>query len=154
VVEASSRTGAPGFALLLVVIALALLGVLSLSSFGIARREYRIAIDLGFALQALESAESGLSAVESMAATGGGAPILAPQAGPSADTPRTRYRTSMLRLNSSLFMLTAVGERFDPEGGILARRELGVLGKIVPPADSTPARFERLEAWGWVQLYD
>jgi len=143
-----------GFGLLLVVVVLALMGALSLGAFGVARREFRNASDLGYSAQAFEAAEAGLASAESVAAGFAGAPILAPMTGPTSAGPGTRFTTSILRLNESFVLLTSVGERLDGGGGVLARRYLGLVGKVIPAVDSVPPRFVRLGSRGWVQLYE
>jgi hypothetical protein len=155
------RTGASvgqvderGFGLLLVVVVLAVLGFLSLSAFGIARREFRSAMDVGFAAEAFEAAESGLAAAASVAGGFGSAPLRAPQSGPGIVGDRTRFATTMTRLTGSVVLLQSTGERLDGAGEVLARRRLGLLGRIVTPTGSTVPRFEQLQSRGWVQLYD
>jgi hypothetical protein len=142
-----------GFGLLLVVVTLAILGALALGSFGIAWREFRTSSDLGYAAQAFEAAESGLAAAETAAAGCEGAPPWGPQVGPSRATATYRFGTTILRLNGSLCLLTTVGERLDGTGRVLARRQLGVLGKLAPAADSTGPRFVPLTSRSWVQMY-
>jgi hypothetical protein len=143
-----------GFGLLLVVVTLALMGVLAFGAFGVARREWRNAADLGYAAQAFEAAEAGLAVAEAVAAASAGAPLMVPQPGPGIADARTRFTTAIVRVNESLLLVTSVGERLDGGGGVLARRKLGLVGKIVPALDSLSARFQPLEARGWVQLYD
>lgn len=144
---------ARGFGLLLVVVVLAVLGFLSLSAFGIARREFRSAMDVGFAAEAFEAAESGLAAAASVAGGFGSAPLRAPLAGPGVGGHRTRFATTITRLTGSLVLLQSTGERLDGAGEVLASRVLGMVGKIVPPSGSSPARFRALASRGWVQLY-
>ncbi len=142
-----------GFGLLLVVVVLALLGFLSLSAFGIARREFRGATDLGFAAEAFEAAESGLAAAASAAAVFGSAPLRQPQLGPGMTGDRVRFATTILRLTESLVLLQSTGERLDGAGEVLARRRLGLVGRLVSPAGSATPRFEQIQSQGWVQLY-
>ena len=143
-----------GFGLLLVVAVLAVLGFLSLNAFGIARREFRSAMDVGFAAEAFEAAESGLAAAASTAAGFEGAPILVPQLGPGVLGARTRFSTNVIRLTGSVMLLQSTGERLDGAGEVLARRRLGLLGRIVTTTGSMVPRFEQLRSRGWVQLYD
>ncbi len=143
-----------GFGLLLVVVLLALMGALSLGAFGAARQEFRNASDLGYAAQAFEAAESGLAAAASAAAGLGGALPFASQAGPASLGARTRVATKITRLNESLFLLTSVGERIDGGGAVLARRFLGLVGKLESGVGSAPPRFVPLDSRGWVQLFD
>lgn len=143
-----------GFGLLLVVVVLALLGFLSLSAFGIARREFRGATDLGFAAEAFEAAESGLAAAASAAGGFQGAPVLVPQPGPGVLGDGPRFATTILRLTPDLFLLQSVGERLDGAGEVLARRRLGMVGKILPATGSSPARFRPLDSHRWAKLYD
>ena len=142
-----------GFGLLLVVVVLALLGFLSLSAFGIARREFRGATDLGFAAEAFEAAESGLAAAASAAGGFQAAPVLVPQPGPGVLGDGPRFATTILRLTPELFLLQSDGERLDGAGEVLARRRLGLVGKLVTPTGSATPRFEQIQSHGWVQLY-
>jgi hypothetical protein len=145
--------GRRGFGLVLVVVALAVLGFLSLTTFGIARREFRNAMDDGFAAEAFEAAESGLAAAAASAAGFGGAPRGVPQPGPGSPGGRTRFETTAIRLTGSALLLLSTGERLGGAGEVLARRRLGLIGKIVPATGLTPARFLQLNARGWAQLY-
>lgn len=145
--------GESGFGLLLVVVVLALLGFLALTAFGIARREFRSAIDLLFAAEAFEAAEAGLAAAASTAAGFQGAPVLVPQPGPVVSGARTRSSTSVVRVTESVLLLQSTGERLDGAGVVLARRHLGMVGKLVTPPGDTVARFEQLPSRGWVQLH-
>lgn len=148
----SGREG--GFGLLLVVVLLALMGALSLGAFGAARREFRNASDLGYAVHAFEAAESGLAAAASAAGGFGGAALFVPQAGPASLGDRRRVTTTVIRLNESHFLLTSVGERLDGGGAVLARRLLGLVGRLEPGIGSAPPRFVPLDSRGWAQLYD
>ena len=144
---------ARGFGLLLVVVVLAVLGFLSLSAFGIARREFRSAMDVGFAAEAFEAAESGLAAAAAVAGGIGSAPVLMPQPGPGVLGSKSRCATTVIRLPGSLVLLQSTGERLDGAGEVLARRRLGLLGRVVTPPGSTLPRFEQLRSRGWAQLY-
>lgn len=141
-----------GFGLLLVVVALAVLGFLSLSAFGIARREFRSARDLGYAAEAFEAAEAGLAAAAAGGATLAASPLMILQPGPALVSARTRVATSVVRLNGSVVFVSAIGERLDGAGEVLAQRRLGLVGKIDSAVGVTPARFRQLGSWGWVQL--
>jgi len=142
-----------GFGLLLVVVVLAVLGFLSLIAVGIARREFRSATDVGFAAAAFEAAESGLAAAASVAEGFGSAPLLVPQSGPAVLRERTRFATTIIRLNGSVVVLESTGERLNARGDVLARRVLGLAGKIVPAHGAVPAGFRPLHSRGWTQLY-
>jgi hypothetical protein len=142
-----------GFGLLVVVVALAILGALALGAFGAARHEVRNATSLAFAAQAFEAAESGLAAAAAAAGGFAGAPRMVRQPGPGAAAGGIRYTTSVLRLNETLFLLTAVGERLDGGGGGLGRRTLGMVGRVVSESASAQPKFEPLLARGWIQLY-
>lgn len=143
-----------GFGLLLVVVAIAVLGFLSLSAFGIARREFRSAEDLGYAAEAFEAAEAGLATAAAGAASIAAAPLMTPQLGPAIVTSRTRIATSVVRLNGNVVFVSAIGERLDGAGEVLAQRRLGLVGKIDPAVGAMPARFRPLGSRGWVQLYE
>ncbi len=142
-----------GFGLFLVVVLLALMGALSLGAFGAALRESRNASDLGAAAHAFEAAETGLAAAASAAAGFGGAAVFVPQGGPASLGGRRRVATTVIRLNESLFLLTSVGERLDGGGAVVARRSLGLVGKLEPGVGSAPPRFVPLDSRGWAQLY-
>jgi len=143
-----------GFGLLLVVVVLALLGLLALSTFGIARREFRGARDLGYAAEAFEAAESGLAAAASIAPGFAVAPPMFSQPGPGAVGGRTRFATTVVRLNGSVMVLRATGERLGGAGEVLSRRRLGLVGKIIPATGASAARFQPLDSRGWVQIFD
>ena len=145
--------GERGFGLLLVVVVLALLGLLSLSAFGIARREFRSATEVGYAAEAFEAAESGLAAAASAAAGLGSAPPLVPQPGPGVLGDRGRFATTVVRLTESIILLQSTGERLDGAGEVLARRVLGMVGTVVPADGSAPAGFRPLQSRAWTQLY-
>jgi hypothetical protein len=142
-----------GFALLIVVVALAVLGGLGLGAFAIGRREMRLASELGYAAQAFEAAEAGLAVASAGAAAFAAAPPLVPQAGAALEFGGIGFSTSVLRLNESLYLLSSEGRRLDGGGGLLARRSLGLIGRIVTPPDSAAPRFQPLSPRGWVQPY-
>lgn len=142
-----------GFGLLLVVVVLTLLGLLSLGAFAVARRELRATTELGFAAQAFEAVESGLAVAASAAGAFAAAPLLVPQTGPAGTVGQGRYTTTVIRLNESLWLLSAVGERVDGAGEVVARRTLGLVGKLVPDPAGGRDRFARLVSRGWVQVY-
>jgi len=143
-----------GFGLLLVVVALAVMGVLTLGAFGAARRELRNSSQLRYAVQAFEAAEAGLAAAGSVAAGAAGAPIMVRQPGPGSADGQVSVTTTIVRLNESLLLLTAEGRRLDGGGDVLARRVLGLVGRVVPGSGAAPPRFEPLSERGWAQLYD
>jgi hypothetical protein len=143
-----------GFGLLLVVVVLAVLGFLSLSAFGIARREWRNAMDIGFAVEAFEAAESGLAAAASSAAGFERVPVLVMQAGPGMTGGRRQFATTAIRLTGSMVLLQSTGERLDGAGEVLARRRLALLGTMVPDSGSSSPRFRPLPSRGWAQVYD
>lgn len=142
-----------GFGLLLLVFVLAVLGLISLSAFGMARREVRAATDLRFAADAFEAAEQGLASAAEAAAGFAGAPVLALQAGPALVGHRRRISTTVVRLAGSVVLLESTGERLDGEGRVLARSVLGQVGIVAPASGSSPALFRPLRARGWTQLY-
>lgn len=145
--------GRKGFALLLVVVGLALLGALTLTAFGAGRREWRNAAELGFAAEAFQAAETGLAMGRAAAGGFAGAPVLVRQVGPSGAGARTRFTTAIMRPNPSLILVTSTGERLDGAGRVVARRVLALVGKLVPPAGGVVPRFEQLPERGWMQLY-
>jgi len=142
-----------GFAVLVAVVALAVLGALSLGAFALGRREMRLASELVYAAQAFEAAEAGLAVASTAVAAFATAPTLVPQPGASLESGGIGFSTTVLRLNESLFLLTSEGRRLDGGGRLLARRSLGVLGRIVASPDSAAPRFRPLNTRGWVQLY-
>jgi len=137
----------------MVVVALALLGALALGASGAARREFRIATDVGYAAAAFQAAEAGLAAAADAEARLVGVPPLVSVPGPSWEGSGVRYTTTELRLSGGLALLTSVGERVDAGGGLLARRVLAELGRLTEPPDSGAPRFQRLREHAWVQVY-
>jgi hypothetical protein len=142
-----------GFALLIVVVALAVAAGLGLGAFAVGRREMRLASELGYAAQAFEAAEAGLAVASAGAAAFAAASPLVPQPGAALESGGIGFSTSVLRLNESLYLLMSEGRRLDGGGGLLARRSLGLIGRIVMAPDSTATRFQPLRSRGWVQLY-
>lgn len=148
-----ARPDERGFGLLIVVVALAVLGGLALGAFAVGRREQRMALDLVFAAQAFEAAEAGLAVAAVSAPAFVGVPVLVPQPGAVLESGGVGFSTSVLRLNASLFLLTSEGRRLDGAGALLARRELGVLGRIVPTPDGAALRFQALRTRPWVGVF-
>lgn len=145
--------GRNGFALLLVIVALAVLGALTITAFGTGRREWRNAAELASAAQAFEAAEAGLAVARAAAGGFAGVPVFEPQVGPSGPGIRTRFTTVVMRLNPSLMLLTATGERLDGGGEVVARRVLALVGRLIPAAGGAGPRFEPLRERGWMQIY-
>jgi hypothetical protein len=77
-----------------------------------------------------------------------------PQLGPGVLGDRTRFATTVVRLTPSVLLLRSAGERLDGAGEVLARRRLGMVGKVIPATGSAPGRFQPLNSRGWAQLYD
>ncbi len=141
-------------ALLLVVVALALLGALALAAFGVASREQRNATDLMFATEAFEAAEGRLaSEVAGWDTTAAGLPVWVPHPGVVVVTSRMRSTATVTRLTGTLYLIVATGERLDGDGNVLARRTLGLVGRVLPAAGGTTS-FVPISGRGWAQLYD
>jgi hypothetical protein len=110
-----------------------------------------------FASQAAEAAEAGLSdAMAGMPVAGlealaiGGAPLdLSPIRLVSSSASR-----QVSRLTATLFLIRAVGTRYDAEGGALARRTVGSLVRMAhDSAGGDTTAVALLGERGWVQLY-
>lgn len=145
--------GEQGFGLLLLVGVLAVLGLLSLGAFAVARREVRSSADTGLAADAFELAESGLAVASAAAPALASSPPMVPLAGPIVLGERSRVATTLTRLTGTLVLLQSTGERLDGAGDVVARAALGLLGTLLPASDSAPARFRQLPSRGWMQLY-
>jgi hypothetical protein len=148
------RSSERGTALPLVLFALVVIAALAGGGFAAALLEQRIGRNALFAMQAEGAAEAGVGAVlagwddHSLS-------LLSP--GDSVTLPGVplpgggRYTPAVMRLNRELFLLRVEGARHDAEGGMLARRRLGLLVRLsdsvvpgLPPAWPVPGR-----AWAY-----
>jgi hypothetical protein len=124
-------------ALPLALLALVVIAALVAGGFTAAHLEQRIGRNALYAVQAAGAAEAGAAAV-----VGGweglGLGFLAPGASavlPAAALPGpTAYSPTVTRLNGELFLVQVEGTRSDAGGGMLARRDVGLLVRV---ADST-----------------
>jgi hypothetical protein len=126
-------------ALPLALMALVVIAALVAGGFAGAVLEQRIGRNALYAVQAAAAADAGAAMVVggwnahglNLLATGDSAVL------PRVTLPgRSAYAARVLRLNGELFLVRAEGVRGDAAGGILARREVGLL---VRPADSAEA---------------
>jgi len=119
-----------GMALPLALLALVVIAALVAGGFAAALLEQRIGRSALYVVQAAGAAEAGVAAVVGAWNDHGLGP-LAP--GDSAGLPTVRlpgraaYSPTVSRLNSELFLLRVAGVRNDAGGGVLARREVGLL---------------------------
>jgi hypothetical protein len=110
--------------------ALVVIGALVAGALGLAMLEQRTGRNMLYAVQAAGAAEAGAVAVlGGWAGYGldallpGDSAVLAPVELPGGSS----YRASVHRLNPELFELRLAGLRVDADGGLLARRELGLI---------------------------
>lgn len=140
-------------ALPLALLALVVIAALVAGGFAAAHLEQRIGRNTLYAVQAAGAAEAGAAAVVG-GWDGYGLGLLSP--GDSAVLPtvplpgRTAYSPTVARLNGELFLVRVAGIRRDAGGGMLARREAGLLVRM---ADGTtpgapPVWPLRNRAWG------
>jgi hypothetical protein len=124
-------------ALPLALLALVVMAALVAGGFAVALLEQRLGRNTLYAVQAAGAAEAGTAAVVA-GWEGLGLGLLAP--GGSAVLPAvplpggTVYRPTVSRLNGELFLVRVEGVRSDAAGGVLARRELGLLVRAVDSA--------------------
>lgn len=119
--------------------ALVVISAIVAGSLALALLEQRTGRNTLYAVQAAGAAEAGAVAVMGGwagygldALLPGDSTVMAPVQLPSGSS----YRASVHRLNPELFEVRLAGLRVDADGGLLARRELGL---ILRRADSAPA---------------
>lgn len=127
-----------GAALVIVVVALALLGAVVTGAFCVALFEVRAADRTAAARQAFDAAEAAMASV--LAGWDRDAFDDLPSGAPNALLPTTSGRVRVLptvtRLTERLFLITALAERLDGNGGVLARQVLGTIARPTPtPVD-------------------
>jgi hypothetical protein len=128
------RAGERGMALALAIFALVVVGALVAGAFLAGSLEQRSGRGTLYSAQAADAAEAG--AAETLAAWDARTlNALAP--GDNAAFPpvplggRTSYRPTVTRLNGQLFLIQSLGTRVNAEGGILARRTVGIVARLV-----------------------
>jgi hypothetical protein len=147
--------GARGMALPLVLVALVVIAALVAGGSALAHLEQRIGRNALFGVQATAAAEGGAAAVLADWQAHG-LPLLA--AGDSAALPpvalpgRSSYAPTVTRLNGELFLVRVEAFRTDAGGGVLARREVGVLVRTADSAVPGWPPVWPLEGRGWLPL--
>lgn len=147
------KRGRRGIALPLALISLVLIAGLVAAGFTVALLEQRLGRNAMYGVQAAAAADAGIAAVVG-GWPGAGLVLLAP--GDSAVLPagalpgRTRYVPAVVRLNGQLFLLRVEGTRSDAGGGVLARREVGLLLRIADSAVGGPAGVRPLRDRPWL----
>jgi hypothetical protein len=141
-------------ALPLALLALVVIAALVAAGFAAAHLEQRIGRNALYAVQAAGAAEAGAAVVVGewdalglglLAAGDSSVLPTAPLAG------RTAYAPAVTRLNGELFLVRVEGTRTDADGGLLARREVGLLVRVADSAvpGAAPVRPLGNRAWGW-----
>lgn len=154
---AENRSGERGIALVMALFALIVIGALVSGSFFAGWLEEQSGRNAIFAAQALEAAETGLGEVlanvdpSAAQALAPGSPplelgLLAPRSG-------ITITRQIARLTAGLFLIRSIGVRNDAEGRPLATRSLGLLVRVAPADETSPARFAPLAERAWVQLF-
>jgi len=140
-------------ALPLALLALVVIAALVAGGFVVALLEQRIGRNTLYAVQATAAANAGAAAVVGRW-DDHGLGILAP--GDSAVLPevplpgRAAYAATVGRLNGQLFLVRVAGTRHDAAGGMLARREVGLIVRVADSvvAGSPPVWPLGNRAWG------
>jgi hypothetical protein len=139
-------------ALHLALLALVVIAALVAGGFAAAHLEQRIGRNSLYAVQAAAAAEAGAGAVVGgwdgydlgLLAPGGSTAL------PAAPlTGHIAYSPTVTRLNGELFLVRVAGVRTDAGGGVLARREVGLLVRMADSAapGAPPVRPLRDRAW-------
>lgn len=125
-----------GMALAVAIFALVVIGALVAGTFYSGWVEQQSGRNTVYATQAAEAAEAGLSTVIS----DGDATLYQPlpigstmALGTTALGANVSVTTQATRLTQSLFLVQALGQRTDAAGGVLARRSIGALTRLVQP---------------------
>lgn len=123
-----------GMALAVAIFAIVIIGMLVAGVFYASYLEQRTGENTLYSQQAFEAAESGMTDVMSNwdYAVYSAFPVDSPRALASVTLGRTRYTPSVTKLTSTLFLVSATGEQLDGGGAVLARRMLGMLGRLDP----------------------
>jgi hypothetical protein len=141
-------------ALPLALLALVVIAAIVAGGFVAALLEQRIGQNMLYAVQAAGAAEAGAAAVVG-GWDGYGLALLGP--GESAVLPvaslfgRIAYSPTVVRLNDELFLVRVAGIRSDADGGALARREVGLLVRVVDSAIPGAPPVRPLRNRPWVQ---
>ncbi len=128
------RASERGMALALAIFALVVIGALVAGAFLAGHLEQRTGRSTLYAAQAADAAEAG--AAETLAAWDA-TTLNALTPGDTAVFPpvplggRTSYRPAVTRLNGQLFLIQSLGTRANAEGGMLARRTVGIVARLV-----------------------
>jgi hypothetical protein len=139
-------------ALPLALLALVVIAALVAGGFAAALLEQRIGRNTLYAVQAAGAAEAGAAAVVSDW-EGHGLDLLAP--GDSAALPtvplpaRSAYSPTVTRLNGQLFLVRVEGTRSDGGGGMLARREMGLVVRVADSGVPEAPPVEPLSNRAW-----
>lgn len=144
------RVGRRGVVLPLALFAMVVIGALVAAGLALALLEQRAGRNTLYAVQAAGAAEAGAVAVVGGWAGHGLDGLLPGQSAtlPAAALPGgTRYQASVHRLNARLFELRVTGTRTDADGGLLARRELGLVLRRGDSGASVAPLTDR--AWSW-----
>jgi hypothetical protein len=134
----------------LALFALVVIGALVAAGLALALLEQRAGRYMLYAVQAGGAAEAGAVAVVGGWAGYGLDALLPGQSAalPAAALPGgTRYEASVHRLNARLFELRVTGTRTDADGGLLARREVGLVLRRADSGSSVAPLAHR--AWSW-----
>ena len=119
-----------GVALAVAIFAIVIIGMLVAGVFYASFLEQRTGENTLYSQQAFEAAETGMTdvLVNWNWSVYSAFPVDSPQALPTVTVGRTRYTSSITKLNSTLFLVSATGEQLDGGGAVLARRMLGLQG--------------------------
>ncbi len=158
----SGRREEAGFALIVAMFALVIMGALVAAGFFAGRLEQQSGQNVFYAAQAREAAEAGLAQALSVVASS--APENLPVQGAPLDMgtmsvgEATMAQTVFVRLTSGLFLIRSEGTRRDVAGGVLATRLLGLLVQVPSETASGLGGGELqtvapLRERGWVRLY-
>lgn len=147
--------GQQGMALPLALLALVVIGAVVAGGFTLGLLEQRTGQNTLFAVQAAGAAEAGaVAVVGEWQALGLGALMPGDSISlPAVQLPAgTAYRAAVRRLNPELFQLRVTGTRADADGGMLARRELGLVLRRVESTDSgaPPVTLLGNRPWNWL----
>ena len=130
----AGRTAERGMALALAVFALVVVGALVVGAFLAGHLEQRMGRGTLYGAQAADAAEAGVSVT--LAAWD--APVLNVLApGAVAALPavalggRSGYRPTVTRLNDQLFLIQSLGTRANASGGVIARRTVAMVARLV-----------------------
>ena len=133
--------GRRGLALPLALLTLIVIGTVVAGGFAAAMLEQRVGRNTLYLVQATAAAEAGAAAVVREWPSHGLEGLLP---GQHSVLPRvqlsgsTEYQATVVRLNARLFEVRSMGSRHDAGGGMLARREAGLLLRLVDSSMAGP----------------